>query len=110
MLYNEGVIGDVIRQKRGFIQALSVAGYCFLVGIIFWLGPKFFPKANPYFGPVMVLILFSTSVLICGLLVFYRPYRLFFEGKKKEAIDVVVSTSLWLFVFLFISFILMILF
>jgi len=96
--------------KAGFFQALGVALYCSLVGILFWQGPNIFPKVNPYFGPVMVLLLFSTSVLVCGLIVFYKPYKLFFAGKKKEAVNLVVATATWLFSFLFLFFLLMILF
>lgn len=97
-------------KKLGFLQALGVAIYCSLVGIIIWQGPNIFPKINPYFGPVAFLLLFSTSALICGLMVFYKPYKLFFAGKKKEAVKVVVSTSLWLALFLVVFFFLMILF
>ena len=87
-------------MKQGFLQAFGVAAYCALVGVIFWKGNQIFPNTNPYLGPVTVLLLFSTSVLICGLIVFYKPYKLFFAGKKKEAIDTVISTALYLFLFL----------
>jgi len=95
-------------KKLGFLQALGVALYCSLIGIIFWQAPQIFPKINNYFGPVMFLLLFSVSALVCGLIVFYKPYRLFFDGKKKEAVDVVIQTTMWLFAFLFVSFLLMI--
>lgn len=104
-------------KKLGFLQALGVALYCSLIGVIFWQGENIFPKVNPYFGPVMFLLLFSTSVLICGLIVFYKPYRLFFEGNlpagrqgKKEALQLVLFTSLWLFCFLILAFLLMVIF
>lgn len=97
-------------MKQGFIQALGVAVYCSLIGVLFWQGPNVSPHVNPYFGPVMFLLLFSTSALACGLMVFYKPYRLFFAGKKKEALEIVISTSVWLFLFLALSFFLMVLF
>jgi hypothetical protein len=100
----------VIINKLGFLQALGVTVYCSLIGLVLWQGSNIFPKVNAYFGPVMFLILFSTSALVCGLMVFYKPYQLFFAGKKKEAINAVVSTSVWLFLFLLIFFALMILF
>jgi len=77
-------------RKQGFLQAAGVVVYCSLVGIIFWQGNHIFPKVSPYFGPLMVLLLLCTSVLTCGLIVFYRPYRLFFAGKKTEAINIVM--------------------
>ena len=95
-------------KKDGFLQALGVTVYCSLVGIVMWQGSNIFPKVNSYFGPVMVLLLFSTSALVCGLIVFYKPYKLFFADKKKEAAGLVIQTAAWLFVFLLLSFLLMI--
>lgn len=97
-------------KKAGFLQALGVTLYCSLVGLLFWQGNHLFPKVNQYFAPVMMLLLLSVSVLVCGLLVFYKPYKLFFANKKEDAINLVLFTSLWLFLFLLISFLLMIIF
>jgi len=97
-------------NKQGFLQALGVAIYCSLVGGFFWQAPKIFPKDSQYFAPVILLLLFSTSAMICGLIVFLKPYKLFFADKKKEAANVVVSTALWLFLFLLIFFSLMVIF
>lgn len=97
-------------KTLGFFQALGVALYCSLLGVFFWQGSKILPEPGLPFGPMMFLLLFSTSVLICSLIVFYKPYKLFFEGKKKEAINAVVFTSLWMFGFVFLSFLLLILF
>lgn len=97
-------------KKTGFMQALGVTVYCSLVGLLFWQGNRLFPKVNQYFAPVMMLLLLSVSVLVCGLLVFYKPYKLFFAGDKKEAADLVVSTSLWLLLSVFIFLLLMIVF
>lgn len=83
----------------GFIQALGVTLYCSLVGLLMWKGNTIFGNAPNYAGPVAVLLLFSVSALICALIVFYQPYRLFFEGKKKEAADLVLFTTGWLFLF-----------
>ena len=87
---------------QGLLQAVGVTAYCSLVGLLFWKGNELFGKAPNYAGPVAFLLLFSVSGLICGLIVFYRPYFLFFSGKKKEAADVVLATAGWLFIFLLI--------
>jgi len=88
--------------KNGFIQALGVALYCSLIGVLFWKGNKIFGNTPNYFGPVAFLLLFSFSALVCGLLVFYKPYKLFFGGKHKDAVDLVLFTTLWIFVFLIV--------
>ena len=90
--------------KVGFLQALGVALYCILVGTFLWNSNNLFGKADTFFAPITLLTLLSTSVMICGLIVFYKPYLLFFSGKKKEAADVVVSTAVSLFIFLILFF------
>jgi hypothetical protein len=82
----------------GFIQALGVTAYCSFVGVIFWKGNEIFGKADRYVGPVAFLLLFIASAMICALVVFYQPYLLFFDGKKKEALETVVNTTAWLFI------------
>lgn len=91
-------------NKTGFLQALGVTAYCSLIAFIIWNGERIFGEMESYFGPVAFLTLFSTSVLTCGLIVFYKPYKLFFDGKKKEAIDVVLSTVISLFAILVVLF------
>lgn len=90
--------------RLGFLQAGGVSLYCSLVGFLMWNADKMFGNKPNYFGPVAFLLLFSTSALICALLVFYQPYQLFFANKKKEALDLVLFTALFLFLFFLIFF------
>lgn len=87
-------------NKIGVLQALGVTAYCSLIALIMWNGEKIFGETDSYLGPLSFLVLFSTSALTCGLIVFYKPYKLFFEGKKKEAIEVILSTVISLFAIL----------
>lgn len=93
-------------KKQGIIQAGLVTTYCIVVGLFFGQMGKFFPKQDPVLAPVLFLTLFSASALICALIVFYKPYKLFFEGKKKEAAEVVIATAVSLFGFAILAFIL----
>ena len=90
--------------KLGLLQALGVTFYCSLVGLVMWKGNEVFGRVDSYLGPVTVLVMLSVSALVCGLLVFYKPYKLFFSDKKEEAVNVVVSTAISLFVVLLILF------
>ena len=89
-------------MKLGMSQAVGVTIYCATIGILFWKGNQIFSNTPNYFGPVAVLLLFSASALICGLLVFYRPFKMFVDGKGKEAADLVFFTALWVFAFFLI--------
>jgi hypothetical protein len=89
-------------KRQGFIQAAGVALYCSIIGILFWKGNEIFGNVPNYAGPVAFLLLFLFSALICGLLVFYQPYKLFFDEKRKEAADLVLFTTGFLFFFFLI--------
>jgi len=90
--------------KLGILQALFITFYCSLVGLVMWKGDEIFGRVDSFIGPIAVLVMLSVSALICGLIVFYRPYKLFFANKKEEAVNVVVSTAISLFVILLILF------
>ncbi len=90
--------------KLGLIQAIGVTIYCGLVGFVMNNAEHVFGKMNNLIGPVTFLIMFTVSALICGLLVFYKPYKLFFANKKNEALNVVVYTAISLLTILFILF------
>jgi hypothetical protein len=91
-------------KKQGFFQALEVLAYCSLVGFFILNAESIIGGVNRTFGPIIFLLLFSTSVLVCAAIVLYKPYKVFIEGKKKEALDIVISTALWLFVFVIVTF------
>lgn len=83
-----------------FYQALGIAIYCGLVGLLFWKGNEWFGKVPNYWGPLLFLILFSASALVCAVIVFGYPFILFWEKEKpREALRLVVYTAGWLVFF-----------
>ena len=87
----------------GFYQALGLTLYCGLVGLIFWNGDKWFGPMNQYLGPVLLLVILVTSVVISALIVFGYPFILFWEKKEtSKALKLVSFTALWLLVFIFV--------
>jgi hypothetical protein len=91
-------------NKSGFLQAFGVLAYCSLVGLFILNAENIIGGVDRTFGPIIFLLLFSTLVLICAVIVLLKPYKVFVEGKKKEALDIIVSTALWLFVFVIVAF------
>ena len=91
-------------MKQGFIQALGVLLYCGLIGTVMQNGNTLFGKQDTFMTPIAVLTMLCVSVLICALIVFKKPYELFFDGKKKEALNVVVYTAVSLLVVVVILF------
>jgi len=75
---------DKSAVRGGLVQALGIVAYCSMVGLFFWKGDEIFGKMSNYFGPVAFLLLLSVSILICALIVFYKPYILFFDNKSVQ--------------------------
>ena len=86
-----------------FLQALGLVVYCGLVGLIFWKGNTWFGPMNTFWGPVMVLVLFIVSALICGLIGLGYPFLLFWEKKQPHtAIKLVFYITAWLILFVLV--------
>ena len=84
-----------------FLQATGLVLYSSLVGIIFWKGNEWFPNMNPYLGPLLMLVIFVASALICGMIVFAYPLKKFFDDKKiLESLKIVAYTSVWMFFYI----------
>ncbi len=89
--------------KLGLVPAAELVGYVGVVATIMTNGDRLFGKKDlPYLTPVMVLLLFVVSALVCTLLVLGKPYQLFVDKRGKEALQLVVATTKWLAVFLII--------
>ena len=94
----------------GFLQALGVFLYVALVALFFWKGNDVFGVAPNYLGPLLVLLLFVFSALVCALLVLGYPITLFWEKKEtKKALRLVAYSALWVFFFLFLLLIILLL-
>lgn len=81
----------------GFLQALGLTIYCGLVSLIFWQGNRLFGNVPNYLGPLLFLIIFTTSALVSALITLGYPFLLFWEKKQtKEALKLVGYTACWL--------------
>lgn len=90
---------DKALAKTAALQAASVLSYILLVASFMWWGQHVFATDPGFFAPVLFLLVFSISALVCGLLVFYRPYKLFASGKTGEAAMLVLYTTAGLIIF-----------
>ena len=95
----------------GFIQALLVIIYCAFVASIMQNGERWFGKINePFIGILLILLLLSTSVLLCALFVGAYPLYLYLADPKanlKNSLRVVGWSAVWLLLFLCAFFILL---
>lgn len=93
------------------MQAGVVIFYCSLVATIFAYGNLLFGRLPTYSAPFLLLLLFSTSALICGLSVFGYPLYIYLKNKAlDESLKIILLTAFWLIIFVLIVLIWIILF
>ncbi len=92
-----------------FLQAAGIAVYVTLFAFtVQYLGQRFQPTPiSPFFSMVLVLTTFVFSASVCATIFFGYPAYLFSEGKRKEAIRLVLKSIGWLAIFL-VAFLLLI--
>lgn len=93
--------------KYATIHALGTAAYVTLVGSLIFYAPKLFGGENQQdvvLIPIAMLLLFVLSASITGGLVLGRPILWYLEGRKKDAISLLVTTIGILSVITFFAF------
>lgn len=79
--------------KQGLLSAGLAAGYVALVSAFMAHAEKIFGGKEPGpLGPVVFLLLFVVSASVMCLLVFGKPVMMYIDGKKREAVELLVST------------------
>jgi hypothetical protein len=83
-----------------FLQALGLTAYCSLIAVFFWQANQWFGRVPTYLAPLLFLTLFTTSALICAIMVLGYPAILLLSKKQTaQAIKLVLGTALWLVFF-----------
>jgi hypothetical protein len=89
---------------RGFLNAIGVVTYVSCVALVMQNGEKIFGKMHNLLGPISFLLLFIMSASITSGLVLGKPFILFFENRKSEAVKLFIYTICWIFVAIFSAF------
>jgi len=81
----------------------------YVLGISWFLSntERLFGTAQEFWGPAAILLLFVFSALVTGLLILGYPIWLYLEQRKKEAVQVLLCNTGWLFGFLILFFVVM---
>ena len=80
--------------KNALLNSLGTTAYIAAVASLFFYGLKNLGPGNTVLIPIFMLMLFVFSAAFTGLLVFGRPMLWYLDGKKKEAVSLLVSTLL----------------
>lgn len=80
-----------------FLHSLGVVVYVSWVVYIMNNANELFGQMNDMWGPMALILLFTVSAGITGLLVFGRPLYLFLNGLKTEGVKLALYTIGFLF-------------
>jgi len=86
-------------SKIGFFSALGIVVYAALVSLVMNNANELFGHANQYLSQIAFLALLSLSAAVVGGLVLGKPFQMYLDGKKKEAVSLFLQTIGWLAAF-----------
>lgn len=96
-------------RKTAFKNASLTALYITAVGLfMFWGGSNKIGKQNSFLIPITFLLLFVLSAAITSFLIFGKSAQMYVDGKKKEALSLLIQTLLILSVITIFALILLI--
>lgn len=98
-------------KKRGIINAAATAAYIIAVGSFMYYGSTIkIGQSNSFLIPISFLLLFVFSASLTGFLIFGKPAQMYVDGKKKEALSLLLYTFVSFFVITFSALLLLIIF
>ena len=86
--------------KSAALNASATAAYVIAVASFLFYAPKFLGPVKSVLAPIAMLLLFVFSAALTGSLVFGKPALWYLDGRKKEALSLLIST---LVIFLIIT-------
>jgi hypothetical protein len=96
--------------KRAGLNALGTFVYVSAVGLFMANASRILGERDTTLTPVAVLLLLVFSAALTGSLVFGQPLLWYIDGKKREAVQLLVWTMAWLLALLVLVFAAMIAF
>jgi len=79
--------------KNPVLNALAAASYILvLVSVMTWGSSIASDKPDSFLAPVAMISLFTLSAAVMGYVFCYMPLMLYFDGKKKAAVNLFLQT------------------
>jgi len=85
------------------MHSLGVLAYVSLVVLFMSNAENIFGQGDNFLTGIIVLMVFILSALITSSLVLGRPILLYLDGKRAEAIKILIYTAICLFILLLLA-------
>jgi len=81
--------------KNPASNAFAASLYIVTIALVMTWGTRIMaPKQDTFLAPIAVISLFTLSAAVMGYLFCYTPLTLYFDGKKKAAVNLFLQTVL----------------
>lgn len=78
--------------KNPFLNAIAATVYIIVVSTIMFFGGKINHGKDTFLTPIAILSLFSFSAAVMGYIFLYQPFQMYFDNKRKEALNLFLQT------------------
>ena len=78
--------------KNPLVNAFAAMLYISLVASVLFYGPKQTAPVNSVIVPIAMISLFTLSAAAMGYFFCFTPLQLYFDGKKKQAVNLFAQT------------------
>lgn len=79
-------------SKNPILNALAATAYIVVLVVVMTFGSRMVPHPNVIVMPVAMISLFTLSAAVMGYLFCFTPIQLYFDGKKKHAVNLFLHT------------------
>ena len=86
-------------SKTPLVNSVAALGYIALLVALMNFFSTFDSRPNTFLMPLMMISLFTLSAAVMGYLFCFQPVLLYFDGKKKQAVQLFLQTVLFFAVF-----------
>lgn len=78
--------------KNPILNALAATLYIVIVAFVMFYGVSHAPREDSVIIPIAMMSLFTLSAAVMGYLFVYQPLMLYFDGKKKQGLNLFLQT------------------
>lgn len=78
--------------KNPVINALVASLYIVFIGSIMFFGSQYAAHGPSFLAPIAIISLFTLSAAVMGYVFCYTPIVMYFDGKKKQAVQLFLQT------------------
>lgn len=80
--------------RNPFINAVAAFGYIVGIASFMYFGIAQTKPVDSVLAPIAVVSLFTLSAAVMGYIFLYQPAQMYFDNKKKPALDLFLQTVL----------------